>query len=154
MLEATEGAPMKTRLDHANLTVRDAEGVTRFLTHAFPGFRVRGRGSDCAGLLWVHVGDDTTYLSLLTASGMSNTRFAAYGGTPGLNHLGFEVEDVDAVRQRLRAAGYRQSTVPYDHPHRRRAYFYDDEGNEWEFVQFLSDQAEHRNQYAPGEEVR
>lgn len=145
---------MKTRLDHANLTVRDAEGVTRFLTHAFPEFRVRGRGSDCAGLPWVHVGDDTTYLSLLTARGSPNDPFVAYGGAPGLNHLGFEVDDVDAVRRRLHAAGYRESGVTYDHPHRRRAYFYDDQGNEWEFVQFLSDRAERRNAYAPGEEAR
>ena len=145
---------MKTRLDHANLTVRDAEGMIRFLTHAFPGFRVRGRGSDCAGLSWVHVGDVATYLSLLTASGTSNQPFVAYAGTPGLNHLGFEVDDVDAVRQRLRAAGYRQSMMSVDHPHRRRVYFYDDDGNEWEFVQFMSDRAEHRNEYAPGEDVR
>jgi catechol 2,3-dioxygenase-like lactoylglutathione lyase family enzyme len=145
---------MKTRLDHANLTVRDVEGVTRFLTHAFPDFRVRGRGSDCAGLWWVHVGDDATYLSLLTASGASKDPFVAYGGAPGLNHLGFEVDDVDAVRGRLQAAGYRESSVAYDHPHRRRTYFFDDEGNEWEFVQFLSDRAERRNAYAPGEEVR
>jgi catechol 2,3-dioxygenase-like lactoylglutathione lyase family enzyme len=145
---------MTTRLDHANLTVRDVEGVTRFLAHAFPGFRVRGRGRDCAGLSWVHVGDDATYLSLLTASGSPADPFVAYGGAPGLNHLGFEVDDVDAIRGRLRAAGYRESSVAYDHPHRRRAYFYDDEGNEWEFVQFLSDRAEHRNAYAPGEGAR
>ena len=71
-----------------------------------------------------------------------------YGGKPGLNHLGFEVEDVVGLRERLREAGYRESTVPNDHPHRTRVYFRDAEGNDWEFVQYLSDAPAERNDYA------
>ncbi|MEN8160461.1 MAG: VOC family protein [Myxococcota bacterium] len=138
---------MKTRLEHANLTVHDVEGAVRFLCHAFPGFRVRGRGSHCAGHEWVHVGDDETYLSLLTARRDSSDPFTPYSGKPGLNHLGFEVPDVEAVRERLCAAGYRESTVPNDHPHRRRVYFNDAEGNDWEFVHYLSERPEERNDY-------
>jgi hypothetical protein len=45
------------------------------------------------------------------------------------------------------AAGYRDSTPPNAHPHRRRLYFYDPEGNDWEFVQYLSQDPAERNDY-------
>ncbi len=35
---------MAVRLEHANLTVRDIEGMIRFLRTAFPEFQVRGEG--------------------------------------------------------------------------------------------------------------
>jgi len=138
---------MAFRLEHANLTVRDPEAVVRFLTTAFPHFRVRGAGADCAGRPWVHVGDDETYLSLLTAPPDAVGDFTPYSGRPGLNHLGFEVADAAAVRQRLAAAGYAETTVENDHPHRRRVYFADPEGNDWEFVEYRSARIEHRNDY-------
>ena len=87
-------------------------------------------------------------VSLLTARHDAPDPFTPYSGKPGLNHLGFEVDDIEAVRRRLREAGYRESTVPNDHPHRRRIYFNDAEGNDWEFVQYLSHRAEDRNDYA------
>ena len=70
-----------------------------------------------------------------------------YTGEPGINHLGYEVSDVDALRTRLLAAGYRESTVPNAHPQRKRVYFYDPEGNDWEFVQYFSDDPAERNDY-------
>jgi catechol 2,3-dioxygenase-like lactoylglutathione lyase family enzyme len=138
---------MSIRLDHANLSVRDVDGTIRFLTTAFPAFRLRGRGSSCAGLAWAHVGDDQTYLALLVATGEPAERFVPYAGKPGLNHLDFEVDDVEALRARLRAAGYRETTVPNAHPHRRRVYFEDDEGNDWEFVEYRSQDPAERNDY-------
>ncbi|HEV2064532.1 MAG TPA: VOC family protein, partial [Thermoanaerobaculia bacterium] len=48
---------------------------------------------------------------------------------------------------RLKAAGYRESTPPNAHPHRRRVYFYDPEGNDWEFVQYFSQDLAERNDY-------
>jgi catechol 2,3-dioxygenase-like lactoylglutathione lyase family enzyme len=138
---------MKARLEHANLSVRDVEETLRFVACALPGFRVRGRGADCAGHAWVHVGDDESYLALLQASAEAAAPFVPYGGTPGLNHLGFEVDDVDAVRARLAAAGYRETSVPNAHPHRRRVYFEDAEGNDWEFVEYTSARPAERNDY-------
>ena len=138
---------MAVRLDHANLAVRDLEGAIRFLRTAFPDFRVRGRGPECAGRRWVHVGNDVTYLSLLEATSTGGGERAPYSAGPGLNHLGFEVDDAEALRARLRAAGYVESTVPNAHPHRKRVYFYDAEGNDWEFVQYFSDDPAKRNDY-------
>jgi catechol 2,3-dioxygenase-like lactoylglutathione lyase family enzyme len=72
----------------------------------------------------------------------------SYAGKPGTNHLGYEVDDVEGVRRRLAEAGYRDTTVPNDHPHRRRVYFTDVEGNDWEFVEYRSSDPAQRNDYA------
>ena len=139
---------MSIRLEHANLSVRDVDGTIRFLTTACPELRLRGRGQDCAGRSWAHLGTDESYLSLLAASGEAAEPFVPYAGRPGLNHLGFEVEDVAAVRTRLLAAGYRETTVPNAHPHRTRVYFADAEGGDWEFVEYHSPLPAERNDYA------
>ena len=71
-----------------------------------------------------------------------------YAGYPGVNHLAYDVDEVEPLRQRLLAAGYRESTVPNHHPYRKRVYFYDLDGNDWEFVQYLSSDPKERNDYS------
>jgi len=138
---------MAIRLDHANLIVRDLDEMIHFLRTAFPEFRVRAEGSTWRGTRWVHVGTPEVYLALSQATEAAVERWIPYAGKPGMNHLGFEVDDADAVRERLQAAGYEDSTVPNAHPYRRRVYFHDREGNDWEFVQYLSDDPTERNDY-------
>ena len=135
------------RLEHANLIVRDIEAATRFLQTAFPDFRVRREGKGWTGARWAHVGTDETYVALNEAQSEPAEQWVPYGGKPGLNHLGYEVADVDALRDRLKTAGYRDSTVPNNHPYRKRVYFHDDEGNDWEFVQYLIEDPSKRNDY-------
>lgn len=138
---------MTVRLDHANLTVRDVDEAVRFLRAAFPEFRIRAEGKSWRGTRWVHVGTDDLYLALCQAFSEPAEGWVPYGGKPGTNHLGFEVDDAAALRERMRAAGYEDTTVPNSHPWRRRVYFHDREGNDWEFVQYLSDDPEKRNDY-------
>jgi catechol 2,3-dioxygenase-like lactoylglutathione lyase family enzyme len=138
---------MTARLEHANLQVRDLDSVLRFVRTAFPEFRVRGEGKSWSGARWVHVGSDESYLALYQASQAPAEPWVPYDGKPGLNHLGFAVDDAESLRKRLAAAGYRESTVPNTHPHRHRVYFYDPDGNDWEFVQYLSDDPALRNDY-------
>src|ERR1700675_5008425 len=52
---------MATRLEHANVCVRDLDAMIRFLETAFPEFHVRGEGTSNDGTRWVHVGTDETY---------------------------------------------------------------------------------------------
>ena len=137
---------MVVRLEHANLFVKDIEGMIRFLRTAFPEFRVRGEGI-CNGCRWVHVGTDETYLSLNQAYAEPEKPWTPYRGLPGVNHLAYEVDDVEALCKRMKTAGYRDSTPPNKHPHRKRRYFYDAEGNDWEFVQYLSQDPAERNDY-------
>lgn len=142
---------MTVRLDHANLIVRDLDGMIRFLQTAFPDFWVRGGDSSREGARWVHIGTENTYIALSEATRDAGEPWVPYAGKPGLNHLGFEVDDAEAVRARLRAAGYRDSTVPNAHPARRRVYFHDGEGNDWEFVEYLTDDPKQRHDYALSE---
>jgi len=138
---------MTERLEHANLCVHDIDAVVGFLKTAFPDFEIRQDTTDPDGTRWVHVGTNETYVALNQANPEEPRRGTPYKGRPGLNHLAYEVDDVEALRARLRAAGYRDSTVQNAHPYRKRIYFYDPEGNDWEFVQYLSDDARRRHDY-------
>jgi catechol 2,3-dioxygenase-like lactoylglutathione lyase family enzyme len=138
---------MNPRLEHANLLVRDVDAMIAFLRTAFPEFRVRHDSGPSARGRWVHVGTEDTYIALNEATRESAEDWVPYGGKPGVNHLGYEVADAAALRRRMLAAGYRDSTVPNDHPMRRRVYFYDPEGNDWEFVEYLNDAPAERNDY-------
>jgi len=137
---------MTIRMEHANLTVRDFDGVANFLQTAFPAFAIRQSGEK-DGRRWMHIGTDDTYIALTEASRDAAESWQPYGGKPGVNHLGYEVDDADALRQRLAAAGFRDSTYPNNHPHRKRVYFYDPDGNDWEFVQYFSEDPAERNDY-------
>ena len=138
---------MEVRLEHATLSVRDVEAMVRFLMTAFPAFRMRGEGTNRDGTRWVHVGTNETYIAVNQAKADSARHWMPYSGEPGVNHLAYEVDDVESLRVRLKAAGYRDSTVPNAHPHRKRVYFYDPDGNDWEFVQYLSQDPAERNDY-------
>ena len=61
--------------------------------------------------------------------------------------MGFVVSDVKEVGKRLREAGY-ESNYPFtEHQHRLRDYYLDADGNEYEFIQYLSEKPEERNSY-------
>jgi catechol 2,3-dioxygenase-like lactoylglutathione lyase family enzyme len=138
---------MTVRLEHANLCVRDVDAMIRFLRTAFPEFRVRADRRDEDGARWAHVGTDETYIALSSAWQAGERTWSPYCGLPGVNHLGYEVDDAEALRSRMLAAGYEESTVPNAHPHRKRVYFFDPEGNDWEFVQYFSGDPAERNDY-------
>jgi catechol-2,3-dioxygenase len=135
---------MTVRLEHANLSVHDIDAMIRFLRAAFPEFRIRRDATEADGLRWVHLGTDDTYIALNQAKAQRGTTHKG----PPLNHLAYEVDDVERLRSRLGAAGYQENTLVANvHPYRKRLYFYDPEGNEWEFVQYLSDDPAKRNDY-------
>lgn len=139
---------MATRMEHANICVRDVDEMVRFLTTAFPEWRRRGEGKRMNGdSTWMHLGDDDTYIALRPASHDCDKQWKPYTGSPGINHLAYVVDDVDALEQRMLAAGFTESTVSNKHPHRKRVYFNDPEGNDWEFVEYYSDDPAERNDY-------
>jgi len=95
----------------------------------------------------MHIGTDETYIALNETLFDGEDTKSPYDNKPGINHLGYEVDDVDALRERLAAGGFRDSTYPNKHPHRKRVYFYDADGNDWEFVQYFSARSSERNDY-------
>ena len=103
---------MAVRLEHANLIVRDINGMIRFVQTAFPEFRVRGEGKSRDGSRWVHVGTDETYIALSPAKEEPDKHWMPYSGLPGVNHLAYEVDDVETLCERMKSAGYKDSTPP------------------------------------------
>lgn len=135
---------MKCTLEHANLTVRSIEETIRFITAAFPHFKVRGMGGSGKDR-WVHIGTEDTYIAL--GEGKAEDRSGFYQET-GVNHLGYVVDDAEAVKQRLLNAGFKEGFKPAPHPHRRRVYFFDPDGMEWEFVEYFSQDPALKNDYS------
>lgn len=78
---------------------------------------------------------------------LEHANVSVHGSTPGLNHLGFEVDDFDALCGRLEAAGFRHNLLFTNHPARRRSYFHDPEGNDWEFVEYSTPDRRSRHDY-------
>ena len=135
-------------LEHANITVSDLEKAVEFLSTAFPDFVIRGRGiATTAGneRPWLHIGNQKTYLALEEATA-GNSGHKTYRN-PGFNHVGFVVDDIEGLIARLSDAGYTENMRDFSHAHRKRIYFYDDDGNEYEFVEYLTTDPDEMNQY-------
>lgn len=129
-------------LEHIHVNVNSLAATRSFLEQALPEIVMRGEG-DAAGYgPWLHIGNDRSYLALTEVPGSKPA--------PELRHIGLVVEDIDAVMARLEAAGH----VPADaselnaHPYRRRVYYVDGNGLDWEFVQYLTADIGKRNDYS------
>ena len=99
---------------------------------------------------WEHFGTDEGYLALEMLDPPGATDRKPYRD-PGVNHIGFVVDDLPALRDRLMAAGYRAGDLREEGegPARLRSYIFDDLGMEWEFVQYLTEDVEKMNVYEP-----
>lgn len=141
---------MKFYLEHANITVGDIDEAIKFLTTAFPQFKIRGKGeSEQSGVIrkWLHLGTDETYVALEQVSSADEGTRRPYKDV-GINHLGFVVENAEEIAENLRKAGYKKSIDVEPHPFRKRFYFYDKDGIEYEFIEYLSDNFDERNDYS------
>ena len=150
IIEAGGEAKMTCYLEHANITVSNLDEAIRFFKTAFPDFTVRGGGTSDQGTYkkrWLHLGTDSTYIALEEVTLPPEGSRRSYRD-PGINHVGFVVDDVESIAQRLRTAGYRNGLSAPTHPYRKRVYFHDNDGNEYEFVEYLSDKPEERNNYS------
>ena len=138
---------MLVRLEHANICVQDIDVMIGFLKTAFPDFRVRGEGTMKGDGRWLHIGTDDTYIALQQADKNAVSDWTPNSGKPGVNHLAYEVDEIDSLRNRLISKGFKELAVVDSHPHRKRAYFNDPEGNDWEFIQYFSKIPAERNDY-------
>lgn len=139
---------MAIYLEHANITVPDIDQAIAFLQVIEPGFYVRRDESPPNSHRWAHVGNEQVYIALQTAGPGSDAQMPrrAYENF-GVNHLAWVVDDFDAVIQRLEQQGYQQGLLVKPHRFRKRAYYYDGAGFEWEIIQYLSSQDQQRNIY-------
>lgn len=140
---------MLPTLEHVNMTVTDIDREVRFFITAFPEFTIRGEGISGEGdsrRRWVHIGTEDSYIAIEQAL-RPPVDHETYR-QPGINHLGFEVKDIEETAGRLRDAGYEEGMSAMNHPHRKRIYFYDPDGNEFEFIEYLSSVISERNDYS------
>ena len=134
-------------LEHVNLVVTDIPQSLKFYQAAFPHWRVRDQGKgEWYGKprTWLHFGDDYQYLAL-SDHGEGDNRDLS-GHQVGLAHFAFVTNNLDAVISRLKEAGFAIAKDGADEPYRRNIYFIDPDDFEVEFVQYLSDLPEQRNQ--------
>ena len=134
----------KIYLEHANITVNDPQEAIKFFQTAFPHFKIRGGGSDMRE--WIHLGDDDTYIAINQAK-QSDLKADKNYDKIGINHLGFVVQNVEKIANNLLSNGYKRDFPKEVEQFRIRDYFADADGNQYEFVQYLSDKPEEKNSY-------
>jgi catechol 2,3-dioxygenase-like lactoylglutathione lyase family enzyme len=123
------------RLEHVNITVADHERASRLMEALFD-WHVRWHGRSQSGGYTTHVGSNDDYLALHTPDDTARGVEAFTKGRP-LNHIGVEVDDLDATEARVIAAGLR----PFGHAEYepgRRFYFLDPDGIEYEVVSYTT----------------
>lgn len=133
-------------LEHINLVVGDIPAMLEFYQAAFPHWKIRDTGeSDWNGKprTWLHVGDDYQYLAL-SDNGEGENRDLS-GHQIGLAHFAYVTNNIEAVTNRLKNAGFDIAKPGADDPNRKNVYFIDPAGFEVEFVEYLSDVPSERN---------
>ncbi len=121
------------RLEHVNVTVSDPERAARLMETLF-GWHVRWQGPARDGGHTIHIGSADHYVALYTGRGVTYSADDFAKGQP-LNHIGVEVDDLDAVEAKVAAAGLK----PFNHDNYdpgRRFYFLDPDGIVYEIVSY------------------
>lgn len=90
---------MSSKVEHVNVTVSDPRRTAELMEKIF-GWRIRWEGPSQMGGYTIHVGDDACYLAVWSPG--AQRRYPK--GQP-LNHIGVEVDDLDACEARVVAAG-------------------------------------------------
>jgi catechol 2,3-dioxygenase-like lactoylglutathione lyase family enzyme len=120
------------RIEHVNVTVSDPERAAALMERIF-GWQVRWQGPAQNGGRTIHVGTSDHYVALYApANGRGAAGFVK--GVP-LNHIGVEVDELDATEARVVAAGL----TPFSHGDYepgRRFYFFDPDGIEYEVISY------------------
>ena len=134
-----EPEPAPGRLEHINMTVSDPRRTATMLVEVF-GWRIRWEGEALGNGSTVHVGTDDSYVALYAPSaGVAQASRPDAADTyrlhGGLNHVAVVVDDLDAVEQRVVAAGLVVHSR-YDYQPGRRFYFDDHDGIEFEVVAY------------------
>lgn len=133
-------------LEHLNLVVKDIPAALNFYKAAFPYWQIRSQGeADWYGVKrnWIHFGDDYQYLTF-NDDGTGENRDLS-GHQTGLAHFAYVTENLQAVIDRLEAAGFNIAKSGAENRFRKNVYFVDPDGFEVEFVEYLSDLPAERN---------
>lgn len=120
-------------IEHINLVVSDPERTAQLLAGLF-GWHERWRGPASDGGFTIHVGSADHYIAVYSGPGGMHAHARYPKGEP-FNHIGIQVDDLDATEARVKAAGL----APFahdDYAPGRRFYFFDPDGIEYEIVSY------------------
>ena len=123
------------RIEHVNITVADPERTSHLMQALFD-WHVRWSGPAQNGGHTIHVGTNDHYVALY-ANGNSAHVNGVFAKRRPLNHIGVEVDDLDATEARVIAAGLRPFSHA-DYEPGRRFYFLDPDGIEYEVVSYTN----------------
>ncbi|MBT8473209.1 MAG: VOC family protein [Marinicaulis sp.] len=123
------------KLEHVNVTVSDSRASAKLYCELF-GWKVRWHGEAINGGYTYHVGTDDQYVALYSSTKESKEKPGGYEIVGRLNHIAVVVDDIDAMDERIKAAGYKTFNHG-DYEPGRRFYFYDDDDIEIEVVSYL-----------------
>lgn len=118
-------------IEHVNLNVTDPARSAEIFKKIFD-WHIRWQGPAMDGGLSIHVGDERFYLAL---HGNPSAPDQTYDKGMPLNHVGFCVDDLDAIEANVRAAGL----TPFGHDDYdpgKRFYFLDPDNIEFEVVSY------------------
>lgn len=122
------------RLEHANITVRDIAKTAKWMGEVF-GWETRWEGPSIHNGRSAHVGGADSYLALYQSPNALAEPVDSYNTRAALNHLAVVVDDLDATEVKVTAAGFTPNSHANYEPG-RRFYFDDDDGVEYEVVQY------------------
>ncbi|NNE51969.1 MAG: VOC family protein [Sulfitobacter sp.] len=125
---------MPAQLEHANYTVSDPARTAAWMEKLF-GWHIRWQGDAMAGGHTIHVGTKDHYLALYTPGKPDQSTVANYTTVAGLNHIAVVVDDLEATEKAIKAHGFTTGNHA-DYEPGRRFYFHDDDGIEYEVVQY------------------
>jgi catechol 2,3-dioxygenase-like lactoylglutathione lyase family enzyme len=121
------------RIEHVNVTVTNPERTSALMQKLFD-WHIRWRGAAQNGGYTIHVGTNEHYLALYASVNPTHPAEVSPKGKP-LNHIGVEVDDLNATEARVLAAGLRPFSHA-DYEPGRRFYFVDLDGIEYEVVSY------------------
>lgn len=130
-----------TRIEHVNITVPDIDAAISFLKVVAPDFEVRKDSQPSDSYRWVHIGNDEYYIALQEAhlDATPQKRLQPYRNY-GINHLAIIVSNIEEIEANLIDGGYQRGIEAPIEKYRKRLYYFDKGGLEWELIEYLSDE--------------
>ncbi|BAY32299.1 glyoxalase family protein [Nostoc carneum NIES-2107] len=125
------------RFEHINISCKDIDASRNFYQTLFPDWYVRAEGI-FNGDRWMHFGNNQFYLALNDDS--EQERVHKPYESIGINHVGFVIDDGEAMQKLLEAKGIDYYTMTAAET-KHRIYVNDPDGNEIELVEYNPDYA-------------
>jgi len=128
-----------TKIEHVNITVPDIDAAIEFIQLVAPDFIVRKDAISDKGYRWVHIGNDECYFALQASyPGIEAQSPHVTYHNHGVNHIGIVIDDASATEAVLLKNGFEPNGPLINDTHRKRIYFYDRAGFEWEMLEYSS----------------